>query len=51
MTREQLAEQIQVLRISIRSLQSDQWDCGYSDARANRITELRIVLNYLLETV
>ncbi len=43
-----IAEQIQVLRMAIQSLQADQWECGYDDARAQRISALRIELNRLL---
>ncbi len=43
------AEQIQAIRLAIRSLAQDQWDCGYEDWRVQRISALRAALNALLE--
>ncbi len=41
-------EQIQAVRLAIKSLQQDQWDCGYDDKRVQRISALRAMLNAIL---
>lgn len=41
-------EQIQAIRLAIRSLAQDQWDCGYDEKRVQRISDLRAMLNQLL---
>ena len=46
--RAKIEEKIQALQLAIRSLQEDQWDCGYDDKRVQRITALRAMLTKLL---
>ena len=43
-----LEDKIQALRLALRSLQQDQWECGYEDWRVQRISDIRAQLNAIL---